>query len=225
MQMTKERDIDFNNLDNCFICQSPVIDFDFHSTYFDTFELEEKEEAALENAFGTCHASCLTKSKCGSYWFDKLKTRLQTTYQLKTLGNLSQDGLSFLGDNNEIILLFSNGIKIDLEPEELDSLKLEGNFYYFSRMTELNIEFTNREFAESLRKKLKTTSRIPLSEIVNVSGQATFFPNKDFLNRAFLEFDEDLEEEWIGNWISCLLSYQIPVNKKDLDSILQNYNN
>lgn len=90
------------NLNNCFICGKPVIDFEYHSAHFEPYELNNTDEAYKAGAFGTCHAYCLSNSSWGSYWFEKKKQLLLEQFDYPELGKMQEGGVMLRGDNEEL---------------------------------------------------------------------------------------------------------------------------
>jgi hypothetical protein len=56
------------NLDNCFICKRPVLEFEGQFDKLDTYLLNESDDAYQQGAFGWCHARCLSTSNWGAFW-------------------------------------------------------------------------------------------------------------------------------------------------------------
>lgn len=103
--------------------------------------------------------------------------------------------------------------------EDFEDVISIDNGAFLSKETEINLEFNDLGYVESLRQLLLSNHQVPLEKIIMDLQQMEYFPDKAFLDNAKLVFDEELQEEWRGNWISTYLSFLIPVPGNDLSII------
>jgi len=111
------------NLDTCFICKRPVLEFRSHFEKLDTYLLKESDEAYQQGAFGWCHARCLSTSNWGAFWADRRIQHMTGIMGFAKSGESDTLTVACNPRTGQVNVLRTDGISFTIMPSALDSKK------------------------------------------------------------------------------------------------------
>lgn len=209
------------NLPNCFICNRPVLELQGQFEKFDSYLLNEDDNALEQDAYGWCHSSCLSTSEWGAYWHKKYLA-FQEGLALKNIQEFNNTYI-LLKRRNEFLLLNKNGLSYSFKTSDFKTRKITKNGILIPVSHELNLEFKDRLDVMKIRDTLLEQKTFPLINVVEMFGlkDRLIFPQA--IEEGQLHFDEELKEEWRANWVSCQVKYHQYIsleNPKELEKFI-----
>jgi hypothetical protein len=111
------------NLDTCFICKRPVLEFRSQFEKLDTYLLKESDEAYQQGAFGWCHARCLSTSNWGAFWADRRIQHMTGIMGFAKIGESDTLTVACNPRTGQVNVLRTDGISFTIMPSALDSKK------------------------------------------------------------------------------------------------------
>jgi hypothetical protein len=207
------------NLDSCFICKRPVLEFEGQFEKLDTYLLNESDDAYQQGAFGWCHARCLSTSNWGAFWAER---RIQHMTEVMSFVKSSKIGALTAIRNTrtgEVSVLRTDGITFSVMPSAFDRKKdcLGGILLPVSE--EMNLEFDDPKLACEIRDSLVKSRCFPLSKLVEALNLTDSLLYPEAILDGMMQFDKTLKQEWMGNWVSARVAYNQFVPQAVVDII------
>lgn len=195
------------NLDNCFICKRPVLEFEGQFDKLDTYLLNESDDAYQQGAFGWCHARCLSTSNWGAFWAER---RIQHMTEVMSFVKSSKIGALTAIRNTrtgEVSVLRTDGITFSVMPSAFDRKKdcLGGILLPVSE--EMNLEFDDPKLACEIRDSLVKSRCFPLSKLVEALNLTDSLLYPEAVLDGMMQFDKTLKQYWMDNWVSARVAY------------------
>ncbi len=208
------------NLENCFICKHPVLELTGQFEVLDTYFLEKDDVALQQGAFGWCHSSCLSKSQWGAFWAER---RILNMTSVRRFSKLHSDvSLTALCNprTDERIVLRADGVSFYFQPSVLELKKDCPGGILLPIVEEWNLELDEPELIRIIRDALTKTKSFPLQKLVQALGLNDYLLYPEAIVDGELRFNKELEQEWIGNWVSADMSYNQFIPQAVLESAL-----
>lgn len=194
-------------LQKCFICKRSVLELIGQFEVLDTYLLEKDDAALQQGAFGWCHVSCLSKSQWGAFWTER---RILNMTSVRRFSKLHSDvSLTALRNprTDERMMLRADGVSFYIKPSVLEHKKDCPGGILLPIIEEWNLELDEPELIREIRDALTKTKCFPLQKLVNALGLNDYLLYPEAIVDGELRFNEELEQEWMGNWVSADMSY------------------
>ena len=208
------------NLENCFICKRPVLEFSGQFEKLDTYLLNEDDTAYQQGAFGWCHTSCLSKSQWGAFW---TKRRVLHFTQVRGFIKLhSNNSFTILCNprTDEKFVLRDDGISFMIKHSMLEHKKDCPDGSFLPIFEEINLELDEPELTRKIRETLAKTKSFPLMDLVKALDLNDYLLYPDAIIDGALHFNKALKREWVGNWVSANMSYNQFIPQEVLNLVL-----
>jgi hypothetical protein len=195
------------NLENCFICKRPVLEFEGQFEKLDTYLLNESDAAYQQGAFGWCHARCLSTSNWGAFWAER---RIQHMTEVMGFAKNSESGTLTAVCNprtGQVSVLRTDGISFTVMPSAFDSKKDCPGGILLPVSEEMNLEFDDPKLACEIRDSLVKSKCFPLSKLVEALDLTDCLLYPEAILDGMMHFDKTLKREWMGNWVSAIVAY------------------
>jgi len=195
------------NLDSCFICKRPVLEFEGQFEKLDTYLLNESDDAYQQGAFGWCDARCLSTSNWGAFWAQR---RIQHMTEVMGFAKISETGTLTAIRNprtGQVSVLRTDGITFSVMPSAFDRKNdcLGGILLPVSE--EMNLEFDDPKLACEIRDSLVKSKCFPLSKLVEALNLTDCLLYPEAILDGMMQFDKTLKQHWMGNWVSAMVAY------------------
>jgi hypothetical protein len=197
------------NLDSCFICKRPVLEFEGQFEKLDTYLLNESDDAYQQGAFGWCHARCLSTSNWGAFWAER---RIQHMTEVMGFVKSSEIGALTAIRNPRtgemIVLRRTDGITFRVRPSAFARKKdcLGGILLPVSE--NMHLEFDDPKLACEIRDSLVKSRCFPLSKLVEALNVTDCLLYPEAVLDGMMQFDKTLKQHWMGTcWVSAVVAY------------------
>ncbi len=195
------------NLENCFICQHPVLEISGQFEHLDTYLLNEDDTAYQQGAFGWCHASCLSKSQWGAFWAERRIWHLSSIKGFaKFDSNISVTVLCHPRTYEKIVLR-DDGVSFSMKQSIMEHRKPCSGGVLLPIFEEINLELDEPARVKEIRDNLEQTGYFPLHKLIKVLELNDYFLYPEAVVDGMLHFNKALKQEWVGAWISADVSY------------------
>jgi hypothetical protein len=205
------------NLERCFICQHPVLELDGQFEKFDSYYLDASDDAYQQDAYGWCHSFCLSNSRWGKFWSERL---IQHKTELLGFEKIcSTNSLTVLRNPrvNEITILRNDGITFWLKPPVLYCEEDYQGGFVLPVLHEMNLELDDSSLVNKIQQRLITSGSFPLQELVQALDLTQYLLYPEAIVDGTLQFDKKLKREWDGYWVSVLAKYKKFVPQEVVD--------
>jgi hypothetical protein len=208
------------NLENCFICKRPVLEFSGQFEKLDTYLLNEDDAAYEQGAFGWCHTSCLSKSRWGAFWAER---RIWHLTSVKGFPKLHSDVSLTVVCNprtDERIVLRADGVSFSIKPSMLEHKKDCPDGILLPIFEEMNLELDEPKLTREIRDTLAKTKYFPLQKLVKALELNDYLLYPEAIIDGALRFNKALKQEWVDNWVSADVSYNQFIPQEVLEPVL-----
>jgi hypothetical protein len=195
------------NLENCFICKRPVLELTGQFGNLDTYFLNEDDLAYQEGAFGCCHTHCLSTSSWGRFWSQRRILHFTQVMGFQKL--YSNDSFTIICNpcTNDKLVLRDDGVSFTVKDSLFKNKKECSEGILIPILEEMNLEFDNPELTHNIRNQLIKTKSFPLNHLIQALDLNDYMLYPNAIMDGALIFNESLQREWIGNWVSADVSY------------------
>jgi len=196
------------NLDSCFICKRPVLEFEGQFEKLDTYLLNESDDAYQQGAFGWCHARCLSTSNWGAFWAER---RIQHMTKVMGFAKISETSTLTAVCNprtEEVSVLRTDGITFSVRPSAFARKKdcLGGILLPVSEP--IHLEFDDPKLACEIRDSLVKSRCFPLSKLVEALNVTDCLLYPEAVLDGMMQFDKTLKQHWMSTcWVSAVVAY------------------
>lgn len=208
------------NLENCFICQHPVLELSGQFEKLDSYLLNEDDTAYQQGAFGWCHTSCLSKSQWGEFWTER---RIWHFTKIKGFSKLDR-GISLTVLCNprlhEKLVLRADGVSFAIKQSMLEHKKNCSSGILLPIFEEMNLELDEPELVHNIRDTLEKTKYFPLHKLIKALELNDYLLYPEAVIDGKLHFNKALKREWVGSWVSADVSYHQFIPQDILEAAL-----
>jgi len=196
------------NLDSCFICKRPVLEFEGQFEKLDTYLLNESDDAYQQGAFGWCHARCLSASHWGAFWAER---RIQHMTKVMGFAKINETSTLTAVCNprtEQVSVLRTDGITFSVSPSAFDRKKDCPGGILLPVSEPMHLEFDDPKLACEIRDSLVKSRCFPLSELVEALNLTDSLLYPEAVLDGMMQFDKTLKQHWMGNyWVSARVAY------------------
>lgn len=176
----------------CFVCGNTVIGLKAQDLYLDTVLLDDHPDAEVlvnAQAFGPCHALCLTNSTYGGKWFRFLSRRLTRNSSIV----FEDDAYLCVNDWSGTAVLRRDGWYVEVNGRPI---AVSESGYLFQVEENLYIDFSsNRRLGETVRKSVMGRRQVSLIEILSGLGIAPFLLYPEAVSDGVVFLSKEYRDE------------------------------
>jgi len=195
------------NLACCFICKRSVLELEGQFDTFDTYLLNESDDAYQQGAFGWCHAPCLSTFHWRAFWAERRIEHLTQVREFVKIGETGTLTTVRHPRTGEVTVLRTDGITFHVEPSAFDRKKACSEGVLLPVLEEMNLELDDPKLAREIRDSLVQSKCFPLPKLVEALDLTDCLLYPEAILDGRLHFDKTLKREWMGNGVSVKVAY------------------